>query len=424
MSETAPAQRPGPNHGHALGLQIDELARFTAEPTAPGVTREVFSPTYLAAVEYVRGLMQAAGLATRLDTFGNLFGRMEGAVPGAATVLVGSHIDTVPEGGRYDGVLGVLGAIEAIRMLCEDCGWQGRRPLEVICFAGEEPRFGKGCLGSRALTGTLEDEELERLKDRSGTSLAEAMRAAGLDPERLAEARLDPDGVRAFVELHIEQGRVLEGERMPIGVVSDIAAQHALRLILGGEAGHAGATPMRLRRDALAGAAEVIAAIERIALASSSGATVATVGAIEALPGAVNVVSGEVELLIDVRDRDLAARTAVVEAVAGAIERIATRRGLTPELSTISYDVPVQCDRVVVDAARRACGELELEFLEMTSGAVHDAMIMGEQVPTGMLFVPSRKGISHSPHEHTATEQIELGLAALARTLRILAEET
>ncbi len=404
----------------ALDDAIAQLARFNDDPQAGGITREVYTPTYAAALEWVAERMRAAGLETRLDAVGNLFGRWPGTEPGAPVVLTGSHVDTTLNAGRYDGVLGVLGAIEAVHALREQ-GVVPRRSIEVVAWAGEEPRFGTGCVGSRAAAGELARADLDRLRDRAGVSMADALRQAGFDPDRLAEARIDPATVRALVELHIEQGIVLETHGEQVGVVTAIAAPHDFRLTLRGAATHAGATPMGLRRDALAGAAEAMLVIERLAQQSPSATTVATVGVVRARPGAINVVPGEVELDVDVRDSDLAAREQVVDAIVTATSEIAQRRGLEAEVAPIVDDVPVQCDGLVVEAAQAACRELGLDFRAMTSGAYHDAMIMGRRVPVGMLFVPSAGGVSHHPDEYTAPEDLDRGVRVLAGTLARLA---
>ena len=399
---------------------IAELARFDDDPGTRGITREVYTPTYQAAHERVGEWMSDAGLELRLDAVGNLFGRWAGGEPDAPLVLTGSHVDTTLDAGRYDGVVGVLGAIEAIHLL-RSAGVVPRRSIEVVAWAGEEPRFGTGCVGSRAAAGVLERTDLDRLRDRDGTSMAAALRQAGFDPDRLAEARIDPARVHALVELHIEQGAVLEDSGEPIGVVTAIAAPHDFRLRLCGAATHAGATPMRLRRDALAGAAEAIAAVERIARASPSGTTVGTVGVLRLRPGAINVVPGEVELDVDVRDSDPHARAAVVHDVLAAARETAARRGLELEVTPIVEDMPVACEPLVIAAAEAALRELGLPFRRMISGAYHDAMVMGARIPIGMIFVPSAGGISHHPDEHTDPEDLERGVQVLAGTLARLA---
>jgi hydantoinase/carbamoylase family amidase len=251
--------------------------------------------------------------------------------------------------------------------------------------------------------------------------MAAALRGAGFDPDRLAEAEIDPATIHALVELHIEQGAVLEEGGEPIGVVTAIAAPHDFRLTLRGAATHSGATPMHLRRDALAGAAEAMTALERITRASPSGTTVGTVGVLRVRPGAINVVPGEVELDVDVRDADRAAREQVVEAVVAETRAIAARRGLEVEVTPIVDDVPVACDPRVIGAAADAAQELGLPFRRMTSGAYHDAMIMGVRIPIGMIFVPSAAGISHHPDEYTAPEDVDRGVQVLAGTLARLA---
>ena len=407
---------------HRIHEHLQELAAINSDPASGGITREVFTADYMLANQYVLAVMERAGMSARVDAFGNLFGQIEGTAPDLPAVLTGSHIDTTLNAGAYDGVLGVLGGIEAIRLLLED-GWQPRRTVEVVCFAGEEPRFGSGCIGSRALMGTLKPADLDAMVDRDGISIADAMRLVGLDPGRIADARLDPTAIKAFVELHIEQGSRLERKGVPIGVVTHIAAPHDLLVTISGFAGHAGATPMDARRDALTGAAELILAVERLARESRSDSTVGTVGVIDARPGAINVIPGEVTLQVDIRDHDVDARTTVVDAFTSSVHQMATRRGLEYDIRTITRDDPATCADVVVDAARAACHELEVEYMEIVSGAYHDAMVLGAAIPIGMIFVPSRGGISHSPLEYTAPEELERGVAVLAATLHNLADD-
>ena len=399
---------------------IAELATFNDDPAAGGMTREVYTPTYAAALDRVAGWMEELGLVTRLDAVGNLFGRWDGSEPGAPRVLTGSHVDTTLNAGRYDGVVGVLGAIAAVRAL-QAAGVVPRRPVELVAWAGEEPRFGTGCVGSRAAVGALARAELDALRDRGGVSMAQALRAAGLDPDRLAEAELDPATVHALVELHIEQGAVLEAAGDEIGVVTAIAAPHDFTLRLRGAATHAGATPMGLRRDALTGAAEVVLAVERAARGSASPTTVGTVGVVRARPGAINVVPGDVELDVDVRDSDATARAAVVEEIVAAARSVAGARGLALEVVPIVEDAPVACSAEVVAAVEAAAAETGARARRMISGAYHDAMILGARVPIGMIFVPSAGGVSHHPDEFTAPEELDRGVQVLAGTLARLA---
>jgi hydantoinase/carbamoylase family amidase len=405
-----------------LHTAIAELAGIDSVHDGHGLTREVYTPEYARAVALVRELMTGAGLGVREDAAGNVYGGWPGSDPDLPAVWTGSHFDTTLNAGAYDGVLGVLGAVAAVEQL-RGAGFQPRRTIEVVGMAGEEPRFGAGCIGSRAMIGALSREELDLMTDRNGVSIAEAMRCAGLDPDRIAEARFDPATVAAFVELHIEQGAVLEQRGIPVGVVERIAAPHQLRITFTGKARHAGSTPMGLRHDALAGAAEIVLAVERLARESSSGSTVATVGVLTVAPGAVNVIPGEVSMDVDVRDVVLEPREELIAELRAEVERIATRRGLEAGVRRVVFDRPAPCDPEIVRTIRAACEELQVPYLDMASGAYHDAMVLGAEVPVAMIFVPSRDGLSHHPDEYTAPEQLELGVAVLAGTLRRLAGE-
>jgi hydantoinase/carbamoylase family amidase len=414
------ASRPGTGPGLGrLHANIAALAELNDDPAAGGITREVYTPTYARAVELVSEWMREAGLDVGLDEVGNLYGSWAGTERGASYVMTGSHIDTTLNAGAYDGVLGVLGAIEAVHAL-RARGFAPRRTLQVIAWAGEEPRFGTGCVGSRCVVGDLSRADLDRLVDRDGVTMAVALREAGFDPDDVRDAVINPSGVHALVELHIEQGVVLETHGEPIGVVEAIAAPHDFRLVFEGAATHAGATPMDLRRDALVGAAEAVVAVERAARASSSGRTVGTVGVVRALPGAINVVPGTAALDVDVRDSDAAAREEVVARIVEESRAIAAARGLTLRVEEIVVDRPVTCSPEVVAASAAACEELQYNYRRMISGAYHDAMILGRKVPVGMIFVPSRGGVSHHPDEYTAPEELDRGVAVLAGTLERL----
>ena len=411
---------PARDNVDTLHDRIAHLATFNAEVEGQGITREIYTPEYDQATEYVSELMRSAGLEVRVDAVGNLFGRWEGRSPDQPRVLTGSHYDTTLNAGRLDGVLGVLGGIEAIRQLREE-GWSPERTIEVVGFAGEEPRFGAGCLGSRAMVGQLTRADLDTAHDRTGVSIAEAMRSSGYDPDRIGDAQIAPAEIEALVELHIEQGAILETDGLPLGVVEHIAAPHDHRVTLTGAARHAGSTPMTLRRDALAGAAEIVLAVERLARDSPSGTTVGTVGVLDVASGAVNIVPGAVTMNIDVRDRDLAARTTVVDELLSTIHQIASARQLDVQIETISYDEPQACAPAVVNAVKAACDALAVPHRSMASGAYHDSMVLGGHVPMGMVFVPSIDGISHHPDEDTDPDHLDLGVRVLAATLRRLA---
>jgi N-carbamoyl-L-amino-acid hydrolase len=401
--------------------ELEALASWSeAEP--PAVTRVVFTEQDLQARAFVKRLCAKAGLSVREDAIGNTFARWEGSRPDLPAVATGSHIDAIPGAGRFDGTVGVLGGIEAIRAL-RRAGYRPTRPIELILFTSEEPtRFGVGCLGSRAMAGALDPEALAALKDREGRTLDEVRFGAGfagpLDSVRL------PDGhYAAFVELHIEQGPLLERAGLPIGVVSAIAAPATLRIVLDGEGGHAGAVLMPDRRDALCGAAEVILAVEDSARSSGSPDSVATVGVCRVAPGAVNGIPSRTTLEVDIRDVDPGPRDRIVEQVRETVARVAGARGLLAGVETLNLDPPARSGPAVVGAVEAACRDLGVPHLSMVSRAYHDALFMARIAPTGMIFIPSQGGFSHRPEEYSTPENIARGVAVLAGTLARLASD-
>jgi allantoate deiminase len=402
-----------------LNERIARLARISATPPDQGITRESYTELYEKGLTLVEGWMADAGLSTRRDAVGNAFGRLEGSAPGEPCVLVGSHLDTTLNAGPLDGVYGVLAAIEAVDRLR---GGARGRPVEVIAITAEEPRFATGCLGSRALVGDMSADFARRLTDRDGITLAEAMQRLSMDPERIPDARLAEGYADLFVELHIEQGAVLEQRNSRLGIVNAIAAPHDLRLTVTGTAAHAGTTPMELRHDAFLGAAEIALAVEAGALESATGRTVGTVGAVSVRPGANNIVPGQVEIEVDIRDTQLDPREAVVAEVLSTAEAVCARRGLELDVETIARDTPVSCSETVQKAVAEACAECGIEGHVMASGAYHDAMVLARKMPVGMLFVPSAGGVSHHPDEYTDPADLDLGVDVLAGTLRRLAE--
>ncbi len=402
-----------------LSRQLEELAAFSETPP-PGVTRVLFSDADLAARGYVRALCTEIGLAVRGDAVGNLFARWNGTDPSLPPLATGSHIDAVPQGGRYDGPVGVLGALEAVRAL-RVAGFQPRRSVEIIVFTSEEPnRFGLGCLGSRLLSGNLLPDGAADLRDPEGRDLDTLRAKAGCVGD-LAGVRVAPGAYAGFVELHIEQGPILEREGIAIGVVEKIAAPAALRLALTGEGGHAGAVLMRDRHDALLAGAEIALAIERSVRESGSEDTVGTVGIFRVSPGAINAVPGVVEMEIDLRDTDLARREVARAAIGRAIEEVCARRGVQFRLETINADPPAVCAPELVAAVRAAARELNLSERPMISRAYHDASFMALLCPVAMIFIPCRNGWSHRPDEYAAPEHIAAGVATLAAALSRLA---
>jgi ureidoglycolate amidohydrolase len=405
--------------GARLSAEIEELARISDTPY-PSVTRVLFTEADLRARAWLAARMRDAGLEVRVDAVGNVFGRWEGSEPGLAPVATGSHIDAIPDAGRFDGVVGVLGGLEAIRALGA-AGVRPARPIELIMFTAEEPtRFSFGCLGSRVLAGVVDDARLARLRDADGLTLDQARAAAGIGGE-LGDARLAPGHYSAFVELHIEQGPLLERESVPIGVVTAIAAPATLRVELAGEGGHAGAVLMGDRHDPLVAAAEVVLAVDRAARDSGSPDTVGTVGLLTLEPGAVNSIPRRVRMDIDLRDIDEARRDAVLAQVRGAARGAAAGRGVTHRDEVLNADGPATSDPAVLAAIEEACAAAGLTRMRMVSRAYHDCVFMARVCPAAMIFIPSRGGVSHRPDEYSSPAQVADGARVLAGTLQRLA---
>jgi N-carbamoyl-L-amino-acid hydrolase len=403
-----------------LMAELERLATFSDAPP-PAVTRIVFTETDLAARAFVRDLCQQAGLSTRSDPVGNMFARWEGSEPALTPVGTGSHIDAIPNAGKYDGTVGVLGGLEAIRALKES-GFRPRRTIELLMFTSEEPtRFGIGCLGSRLLSGNLAADTAARLVDVESRSLDEIRKAAGFGGS-LEEVALGPEHYTAFLELHIEQGPVLEREETSVGIVTSIAAPASMRILIEGEGGHAGGVLMPDRHDALAAAAEIILATEGSALGTKSIDTVATVGVCEVFPGAVNGVPSRVRLELDVRDTSEARRDGVLQQIQQAAQAISAKRGVSIDCVLRNADAPAQCSPTIISVFEDASWALNYAHQKMVSRAYHDSLFMSRIAPTGMLFIPCRGGVSHRPDEYASAENIEAGTRVLATALARLAE--
>jgi N-carbamoyl-L-amino-acid hydrolase len=418
----------------------------TADATLPApttaVTRIVFTPRDLEARAYIASLAEAAGFTTRVDAVGNTFFRWQGSDPTLPSVGTGSHADAIPHAGMYDGTVGVLGGLEAMRALKES-GFQPRRSIEAVLFTSEEPtRFGIGCLGSRLLGGVLSPEAADALKDRlpdtepeapTGLTLRDVRTAAGFTGD-LATVKLAEDHYAAWVELHIEQGPLLErsargneDQAVPLGLVTHIAAPASYRYTITGFGGHAGALLMPDRRDALCAAAELILSVERHTLAanaaSGSADSVATVGTLAVHPGAVNSVPSRVTLMLDIRDTDAARRDRTMAALHADIVSIQSRRGVTITEEPINADLPATSDPHILATLREICTEENIPYKELVSRAYHDTSFMARIAPVAMLFIPCRNGVSHRPDEYAAPESIALGTRVLALTLARLANE-
>ncbi|HEV2494849.1 MAG TPA: M20 family metallo-hydrolase [Terriglobia bacterium] len=400
--------------------ELDTLATFS-DVLAPAVTRVVFSPADFKARAYAKELFKAAGLEVREDAVGNTLARWVGREPNLPAVGTGSHIDAIPNAGRYDGTVGVLGGLEAIRALARS-GIHPRRSIELLLFTSEEPtRFGIGCLGSRLLAKTLDPATAAQLKDREGKTLEEVRREAGFSGS-LADVPLAPGYYSGFIELHIEQGPLLERAKRTLGVVTAIAAPASLRIFIEGEGGHAGGVLMPDRRDAFLAAAEISLAVERLAQSTGAPDTVATVGVCDVFPGAINSIPSRVRLEIDVRDIDLARRDGVLSALGAVCQEVSARRKVTVRHEVINADAPAQSSPAIVDALVQSSEALGFSYLRMVSRAYHDSLFMSRIAPIAMLFIPCRGGVSHRPDEYAAPEDIARGTLVLAHALLKLAD--
>jgi N-carbamoyl-L-amino-acid hydrolase len=403
-----------------LQREIDALAAISEQPP-PIVTRVLFSEADIRARTFVKELCHRLGLSLREDAVGNLFARWSGRDKTLPPVATGSHIDAIPNAGRYDGVVGVLGAIEAMRAL-RRARFEPTRSIELIVFTAEEPtRFGIGCLGSRLLSGVLSPEKAAALRDHEGKSLEDWRQQVGLASQPLAAVRLAGGCYSAFIELHIEQGPLLEQENIPIGVVEKIAAPSTLRLQLTGVGGHAGAVLMPDRHDALLAGAEIALAVEQAAKSSGSPDTVGTTGVFRIEPGAVNSVPCRAWIEIDVRDTQVKTRDATLEQIERAAAEVCLQRGVTCQLERLNADPPALCDAGLVAALLGVCAKQKLTAKKMISRAYHDSLFMAQLCPTTMIFIPCRGGVSHRPDEYSFPDQIRAGVAVLAETLARLA---
>lgn len=402
-----------------LIAELHELAAISEAP-APVVTRVVFSEADLRARAYVKELCREAGLAVREDAVGNTFARWRGSDPTLAPVGTGSHIDAIPNAGMYDGCVGVLGGLEAIRVL-QSLGFTPRRSIELVIFTAEEPtRFGIGCLGSRMMAGVLTPERARGLRDKEGRGLEELRERAGFSGT-LESVALRPEYFHQFLELHIEQGPILEREGFDLGLVTHIAAPASVRITLTGEGGHAGATLMPGRKDALTAAAELMLALEHAAQSSGAVDTVATTGVCDVFPGAVNSIPVRVRLECDIRDIDAARRDRVIESLRESGAEVEKRRGVRVELEMVNADPPAVCDAGILDALEESARTAGKKYRRMVSRAYHDSSFVARIAPVAMLFIPCRGGVSHRPDEYASPEWIGSGVHVLASTLASLA---
>ena len=396
-------------NGKRIMEHIFALAEFGKNPQG-GASRVAYSDADKQGREYVLDLMRAAKLDVSIDAAGNLIGRRAGSASGLLPLLIGSHVDTVPEGGNYDGVVGSIGAIEVAQTLAEN-NVTLRHPLEVVVFQNEEG----GLIGSRAMDGELTEKELD-LVSRSGKTIREGTKFIGGDVSRLSEVRRKQGDIAAYLELHIEQGGTLDSEKINIGVVEGIVGINWWDVTIEGFANHAGTTAMNNRQDALLAAAKFIQAVNRV-VTSVPGRQVGTVGRITALPGAPNVIPGKVVLSLELRDLDAAKINMLFARIKTEAEKISTESKTKFDFKEINVNTPAPTDPKIRSVITEAAHDLSLTTRSLPSGAGHDAQDMARLGPVGMIFVPSLGGISHSPREFSRPEDIANGANVLLHTL-------
>lgn len=392
---------------------LSGLAKFTA--SEEGVTRLAYSALDREAQNWLLEQVQDLGLSIREDAVGNVFLRREGVDSALPAVACGSHLDTVIHGGAYDGMCGVVGALEALYMLRDA---QLTRSIEVLIFRAEESsRFGFATMGSKLLTGAATVAKLSTGGKKGDISFEEALRQWGCDPARAADAILAPGSYASFSELHIEQGKVLEEKAIQIGIVRNIAAPTRFKIHIQGMADHSGATPMGMRRDALVAAAKLILAVNEAAEDEKAHGTVGTVGVVEVEPGSINVVPGAVTLWVDVRGVEPASIKRTLEDIQAEAENVAVTDRVGVRIEMLTADSPVPLSETLAEQTEAVCKELGYSFLHMNSGAGHDAMHMAKIAPTTMIFIPCKGGISHNPAEYASMDDICRGITVLAHIL-------
>ncbi|SHI51429.1 allantoate deiminase [Dethiosulfatibacter aminovorans DSM 17477] len=394
---------------------IEELSKFNSTP-GRGLTRFSFTEEDRQARNYIKRELEKLDLYVYEDAAGTVFGRMKDYPVEMPSIMVGSHFDSVKNGGNFDGPAGIAMGLEVMRSLVEN-NVKTAYPVEFVGMIEEEGgRFGGGVFGSRAMTVGVTLEELKANCDSDGISMAEAMASFGLEPEKISSAKRSPDEIRAFIELHIEQGPVLEKENLDVGLVEYIVGIAEYRIGIKGRPDHAGTTPMNLRKDALIAASELVCQIEELALSQGDG-TVATVGAMDVFPGAANIVPGEVELTVDIRSRNQDCIDGVVAGIKRSLKDKADSRGLAWEMRELLNVTPVTMSEKILNTMQEKADEGGIGYKKMTSGAGHDAMIMASMVDSGLVFVPSRDGRSHCPEEWTDYDQLQKGIELIYHTI-------
>jgi hydantoinase/carbamoylase family amidase len=401
---------------------IDTLDGFNSTPEY-GTTRVLFTDVEVDARNYMKREMAKIGLEITEDAIGNIFATLKGSEPLAAPVWTGSHIDTVLNAGKFDGMAGVVAGLEAVRLIKES-GCEHKRDISVVIYTSEEPtRFGACCLGSKALAGMLDDEGAKKLVDQEGKSLMEVLGSLGYDISKFNAIKKKKGDVFAAVELHIEQNNKLELADIPIGIVTGICAPTNYQVVIKGKQSHAGGTSMADRRDAYMASAEIALALEEIIKNTESEYSTGTIGVVEVIPGATNVIPGLVNFKVDIRDSSRMHKDNNMKKFEDKMKAIAEKRKLRVEWELENNDTPVACDEQIINTIEAVCKNQGVKYQKMISGAYHDSMMLGYFAPTGMIFVPSQEGISHSPDEWTDYEDIGRGTDILAETLLKLSNQ-
>jgi allantoate deiminase len=400
---------------------IETLSKYNSSKDG-GLTRFSLTPEDKMARDYLKTELQNLGLEIYEDAAGTLFGRREGTDKNAKAILIGSHFDSVKNGGNFDGPAGVIMALEIMRTLNEN-NVVLKNPLEFVAMIEEEGgRFGSGVFGSRAMVGLVDYKQLEQNKDRDGVSMADAFREFGFDPTKIEEAKKDKEKIKAFIELHIEQGPILENESKDVGIVEFIVGINEFKVTIKGKADHAGTTPMDMRSDAVLAASKVISKTAEYAMAEENG-TVATVGSLEVKPGAANIVAKEAVFTVDIRSKSEKSIDSVKVKIVKDLERITNETATSYEMTEMLNAKPVEMNPNIVELFKKSAEEIDLSYKMMLSGAGHDAMIMSQITEVGLIFVPSKGGKSHSKDEWTDYDQLQKGIELVYETIIKLGEE-
>lgn len=396
---------------------IEKISNFTATP-GKGTTRLTYSQEDFQTRNYIKEKMRESGLKVREDGFGNIFGKLEGTLKDAPCVMVGSHFDSVPNGGAYDGPAGVVAALE-VAALFQKNNLMPKYPLEVVALVEEEgSRFGGGLMGSRGMVGLLSDEDFRSLTDKDGITTEEAMVKIGLDPTH--ERHRDPKTMKAFLELHIEQGPILEEKKIPIGVVEAIVGLTQLEVTVNGQAGHAGTTPMDRRADALVTAAKIVGQLPGLAAEESEG-TVVTVGRLNVFPNGANVIPDKVVFSVDIRSGKEEHVLNVIGKTKSLIHSF-NQNGIETSVEELLYIQPKELNKGIRSLLKEKSEELQIPYCSINSGAGHDAMVLSDYTDVGMLFIPSKNGLSHCPEEWSDSADIAKAVQILYETAKSLTE--